>query len=195
MRKANGIGKTFGKVFTYLLVVLLVLGFAGGASYLLFREQGVTFFVELNGKKHFANSDEKIWLPSSNTPYSFTVKSLTGKPVDYSVSVLSNPDYNFTFVHDGEPKKFHGTDETLNDYSEVFGLQTTAENFTLIVPPGWTVQSAVETQYGGKIDLLNPLESNQFYFVIAVTVEDSKVLLRFDMDSFNIKLNFPQIIF
>ena len=57
MSKANGTINTIGKIITYILVVLLVLGIAGGISYFVLRNQGITYYVEYDGEKYLADSD------------------------------------------------------------------------------------------------------------------------------------------
>lgn len=42
MSKANGTINAIGKIITYILVVLLVLGIAGGISYFVLRNQGIS---------------------------------------------------------------------------------------------------------------------------------------------------------
>ena len=82
MSKANGTINTIGKIITYILVVLLVLGIAGGISYFVLRNQGITYYVEYDGEKYLADSDGgSLYLPPSDKPQSFAVKSLTGGEV------------------------------------------------------------------------------------------------------------------
>ena len=50
MSKANGTINTIGKIITYILVVLLVLGIAGGISYFVLRNQGITYYVNTTVK-------------------------------------------------------------------------------------------------------------------------------------------------
>ena len=50
MSKANGTINAIGKIITYILVVLLVLGIAGGISYFVLRNQGITYYVEYDGE-------------------------------------------------------------------------------------------------------------------------------------------------
>ena len=82
MSKANGTINAIGKIITYILVVLLVLGIAGGISYFVLRNQGITYYVEYGDEKYLADSDGgSLYLPPSDKPQSFSVKSLTGGEV------------------------------------------------------------------------------------------------------------------
>lgn len=196
MSKANGVMGAIRKVLTYFLIVLFVLGIAGGVSFFVLRNQGITYYVEYGGKKYYANGGGgSLWLSPSNVSQTFSVKSLTGGEVNYSVKVTANSANNFTFVYDGKLQKFFGTDETANDYSEVFGLKKAVNEFMLTVPKDFTVEQAVEAKYGGDIAVQGELNNDYCYFVITVTVEKSKVNLWFNFSPMEIMLNPSQIVF
>ena len=196
MSKANGTINAIGKIITYILVVLLVLVIAGGISYFVLRDQGITYYVEYGGEKYLADSDGgSLYLPSSDKPQSFSVKSLTGGEVNFDVKITSNSANNFTFVYDGQPQKFYGTNEELNDYSEVFGLEKSADGFTLSIPENFTVEEAVKMKYGGDIEIQGDLNDNLCYFVITVSVDKTTVNLWFNFTELKITLDPSQIIF
>ena len=168
MSKSNGALGAVGKIVTYILVVLLVLGLAGIVAYFALRSQGVTFFVEYNGERYAANGDGgSIFLESGGT-YNFSVKSLSGDEVDYTVSVQSNYSNNFDFKIDGVYQQFYSTTAKDNNYSAVFGLQKETDGFSLTLPDNFTVERAVETQYGGDIELESELSSEVSYFLLTV---------------------------
>lgn len=193
--KSNS-GSAFVKTFSYIVVFLLILGILGGVSYFVLKNQGFSYYVEYAGTKYYGNTDGgKLSLPPADSPYVFSVKSLTGDNVNYSVKVLSNSANNFTFVQDGEPKKFYGTDEKLNDYSDIFGLEKNDDSFSLTVPKDLSVVSAIEQKYGGEIELQDELKNDTCYFLICVSVENSSVNLWFNIDPVNIFINPPQLIF
>ena len=195
MAKTNGAGSAFVKIITYILVVLLVLGFAGAAAYFLLRENGVSFYVEYGGSRYYGGSEGgSLFLLPSDSPYSFTVKSLTGGEVNYSVSVASNEANNFDFSLGGDNYRFYGSDESNNDYSEIFALQKSADGFTLTVPK-MSVQEIVEEKFGGEIELAKELDADAAYFVVTVTSGESSVMLWFRIETFSITLDPSQIIF
>ena len=102
MNKAGGVSNAIGKVITHILVVLFVLGIAGGVVYFALHSQGVTFYVEYSGERYFANSDGgSIKLTNSET-HNFSVKPLTGGEVNYNVKIVSNGANNILFTTDGE---------------------------------------------------------------------------------------------
>ena len=199
MSKSNGALGTVGKVITYLLVVLLVLGIAGMVAYFALRAQGVTFYVEYNGERYVANGDGGSLSLQVGESHNFAVKSLTGGEVNFDVTVQSNYSNNFDFVIDGEYKQFYSTTDENNDYSAVFGLQKKTDGFSLTFPNLFTVEQAVEMQYGGDIELQNgyEIDTDLCYFVIIVTSDESAVSLwfTFDVDVEGVALDPPQIIF
>ena len=197
MSKANGTINAIGKIITYILVVLLVLGIAGMVAYFALRAQGVTYFVEYNGERYVANGDGGSIGFLSGETYDFTVKSLTGGEVNYDVTVQSNSANNFDFVLNGENYQFFGKNDENNDYAAVFGLQKNTDGFSLALPDHFTVEQAVETKYGGDIELQNGYEISDdlCYFVITVTSDESTVSLWFTFSDFTVTLDPPQIVF
>lgn len=197
MSKSNGALSAIGKVITYILVVLLVLGIAGTVAYFALRGQGVTYYVEYDGERYIANGDGGgLGLVNGET-HTFAVKSLTGGEVNYDVMVQSNYSNNFDFVIDGEYKQFYSTTDENNDYAAVFGLQKKADGFSLTIPDHFTVEQAVETQYGGDIELQNgyEIDTDLCYFVITVTSDESTVSLWFMFSDLTVTLDPPQIVF
>lgn len=197
MSKASRAGNAVGKVLTYILFVLLVLGVAGMIAYFTLRSQGVTYYVEFDGKRYFGNTDGGSLALADGTTHEFTVKSLSGGEVNFDVKVQSNSANNFAFTVDGVYKQFYSTTAENNDYSEIFGLQKDKGGFSLAVSDGLTVEQAVETKYGGDVLFEKELENNKAYFVISVTAEESAVNLWFvfDVDVEGITLNPPSITF
>lgn len=197
MSKTTKSGNAVTRILTYILFVLLVLGVAGMIAYFALRSQGVTYCVEYNGERYFANGDGGSLFLLAGEPHEFFVKSLTGGEVNYDVTVQSNSANNFTFVCDGKPQSFCGTDEELNDYSEIFGLQKSADGFSLSFPDGFTVEQAIEEKFGGTIEFNSELENDKAYFVISVIADESAVNLWFvfGAEVTGVTLDPPQIVF
>lgn len=59
--KAGGRIEQAGKLVTWLLVVLLVLGLAGGAAYLVMKSRGMTFYAETEGEKIFGGAEKTLF--------------------------------------------------------------------------------------------------------------------------------------
>ena len=199
MSKSSGVLGAIGKVITYVFVVMLVLGIAGMVAYFALRAQGVTYYVEYSGERYVANGDGGSIGFLSGETYDFTVKSLTGGEVNYDVTVQSNSANNFDFVLNGENYQFFGKNDENNDYAAVFGLQKKADGFSLTLPDHFTVEQAVETQYGGDIELQDgyEIDPDLCYFVITVTSDESSVSLWFTFGGHvdGITLDPPQIVF
>lgn len=197
MSKAKGAGSAFGKVLTYIFVVLLLLGIVGGVAYFFMRSQGVTYYVEYNDTQYLANSDGgSIGLRTGET-HEFSVKSLTGEEVNYSVKVISNEANNFSFSIGDELHRFYEGNDANDDYSSLFGLQKSADGFTITIPNNVTVESIVSEKFGGEIELLSELSDEYSYFVIVVSSGDSVVNLWFTLDGnvTGITLDTTHIIF
>ena len=186
-----------GKFVVWLLAVVFIIAVVCIALFFILRERGLTNYVEYNGERYFLGSDGgELFLRRGKT-HEFSVKSLTGGEVNYDVKVVSNSANNFTFVCDGKPQSFCGTDEELNDYSEIFGLQKNADGLSLSFPDGFTVEQAVEEKFGGEVLFDEELQSDKAYFVISVVADESSVDLWFVFGAkvTDVTLDPPQIVF
>lgn len=198
MSKTTKSGNAVTRIVTYILVVLLVLGVAGVIVYLLAKDEGVTFSVEYGGERYFSGVTEANLTLYTGETHDFSVKSLTGGNIDFSVSVSSNGENNFVFVYDGEFEDFYVKDDTENnDYSAAFGLQKSESGFLLTLPKGLTVEKVIETKYGGDIQLQESLQSGVPYFVITVSDGENSLNMYFSFGAEveGITLNPPQIVF
>ena len=70
--KASGTVETIGKIVTWILVVLLVLGIAGGAAYLAMKGSGISFYAETGGEKIFGGTEKEMVFSTGQT-YDFSV--------------------------------------------------------------------------------------------------------------------------
>lgn len=197
MSKSNGGGalNAIGKVITYILVVLLVLGIAGMVAYFALRGQGVTYYVEYSGERYVANGDGGSLGLINGETHTFAVKSLTGGEVNYDVTVQSNYSNNFDFVIDGEYYRFYSETAENNDYTDVFNVVKTLDGFALTLPEGFTVEQAIETKFGGDAEIQKELQSDLSYFVITVTSGESSVSLWFTFGDLFITLDQTEIVF
>ena len=195
MSKTNSVGNAVFKFLTYLLVVLLVLGIAGFVAYFALRGQGVTYYVEYDGERYLSDLEGgNISLLNGET-YDFTVKSLTGGEVNYDVKVQSNYSNNFDFVIDGENYRFYSETAENNDYTDVFNVVKTPDGFALTLPEDFTVEQAIETKFGGDVEIQKELQSDLSYFVITVISGESSVSIWFTFGDFSITLDQTEIVF
>ena len=173
MSKANGVKNGMVKIITWLLVVLLLLGVAGIVVQFAIKEQGLNYYVEYGGQKYYNNTENSnIWI-SPNQKCSFTVKSITGKTVDFTVKITANPANDFGFILDGKYYQFYSTTQEKNDYTDIFEVQKSAE--------------------GDEIELTEELGMLD-YFLITVTMDKESVVLPFKFEMV-ITLDTPSIIF
>lgn len=196
MSKVNGVVNTFTKLITWVLVVLLMLGIIGGVAYFALRSQGVTFYVEYEGEKYFANSEGGSIKLYNSFENSFAVRSLMGEDVNYDVKIYANDANNFTFSYENAQYHFVRTDnESMNDYTEIFDVDKSDEGFSFTIPKDFTVEQAVEQKYGGDIQLTDTLNSEYAYFVIEVTADKNNVDLWFSFSNFSVVLTPSAIVF
>lgn len=198
MSKTTKSQNVFTRILTYILVVLLLLGLAGVITYFVARDEGATFSVEYNGERYYSGVTEANLSLSTGETHNFSVQSLMGDNVDFSVSVSSNGENNFSFIYDGEFYDFYAADDTENnDYSSVFGLQKNEAGFSLTLSEGLSIESAVETKYGGDIQLQDNLQSGVPYFVITVSDGENNLNMYFTIfiEAGSIIIDPPQIVF
>lgn len=195
MSKTSGAGNAIAKIIIFLLVVLLILGIVAVALFFVMREKGITYYVEYGGKQYLAGSDGGSLDLLNGQTYEFSVKSLTGGEVDFDVKITSNADNNIAFAYNEEYHNFYTGNAETDDYSDVFGLQTETDGFTVTIPQDMTVEMAIETKYGGDITLLDELSDSTAYFVVAVMVDESTVKIPFGFSDLTVTLAPPQIVF
>lgn len=197
MSRASGVSGAFGKFVAWLLAILLILGVAAIAVYFVMREQGVTYYVEFGGERYFAGAEDGGLELMNGETHEFSVKSLTGGEVNYSVKVVSSAANNFRFSVGTEMYWLYNDNDRLDDYSNVFSLQKSADSFSITIPQDFTVEQALETKYGGDITFLEDISENESYFTVVVTVDNSNVALCFSFGGVveSITLNPPSVIF
>ena len=186
MGKRSGAADVFGKMLLYVVVVLVILGIAGGIAYFALRGSGVTFYVEYNGERYFSNTEDGNIQLVRGKKGNFSVKSLIGNDVNYTVSITSNPANDFTFKYNDEYYWFYSDDESLNDYTQYFDIERNADGFELYVPFDFSVEALIEQKYGGDVEISNSLNDSYRYFGITVTVDESAVNLWFMVYDFSV---------
>ena len=194
--KASGTVDAIGKIVTWILVVLLVLGIAGGAAYLAMKESGISFYAETAGEKIFGGTEKEMVFSTGQT-YDFSVRSLEGGDINYSVKVTANPENNFDFVLDGKIYRFSGEDEERNDYSEVFALTRRADGFSLTIPEGFSAEKAVKAKFGEGVQIGTELSAELAYFSVTIEAWESRaqIFFRFALELLAVELDCESIVF
>lgn len=190
-------GSVLGRLIMWLLVIVLIILVAAVALFFVLRSQGMTYYVEYGGERYFFGSDGggvNLYWGIENK---FSVKSLTGGKVNYSVQVKSNSINKVCFSVGDELYYLYSGNKGQDDYSQVFGLEKRMDGFSLTFPGGYTVEQAIETKYGGDITLMDELSDSTAYFVITVSCDKNSVDLWFVFGAEVAGLIFdsPQIIF
>ena len=194
MSKASN---AFGKFVVWLLVVILIVAVVGVALFFALREQGITYYVEFGDERYFAGGKgDSLELMDGET-HEFSVKSLTGDEIEFDVKITSNADNNICFAYNGEFHYSYTGNAVTDDYSDVFGLQTDMDGFSIAIPQGMTTETAIETKLGGDISPIDELSDSTAYFVITVIVGEGSVELGFTFGAkvAGITLDPPYIIF
>ena len=194
--KASGTVDAIGKIVTWILVVLLVLGLAGGAAYLAMKESGVSFYAETAGEKIFGGTERELTFSTGQT-YDFSVRSLEGGEINYSVKVMANPENNFDYVLDGKTYRFSGGDEERNDYSEVFSLTRRADGFSLTIPEDFSAEKAVKAKFGEGVQIGKELSTELAYFSVTIEAGESRaqIFFRFSPELLAVELDRESIVF
>lgn len=190
-------GGSFGKVVAGLFALVLIVAVVGVALYFGLREQGLTYYVEYGGERYYANSDSGGLLLYMEETHDFSVKSLTGGEVDIDVKITSNAENNFSFKVGEERWRFHDNDPEKNDYTEIFGVDVSGDTFSVTVPNGFSVEQAVQEQFGNDIQFETDLQEGLAYFVIAVTVDEISINLpfMFGVKVSGVTIDPPSVIF
>lgn len=190
-------GGSFGKVVAGLFALVLIVAVVGVALYFGLREQGLTYYVEYGGERYYANSDSGGLLLYMEETHDFSVKSLTGGEVDIDVKITSNAENNFSFKVGEERWRFHDNDPEKNDYTEIFGVDVSGDTFSVTVPNGFSVEQAVQEQFGNDIQFETDLQEGLAYFVIAVTADEISINLpfMFGVKVSGVTIDPPSVIF
>ncbi len=186
MGDRSGVASVFGKILLYLVVALVILGIAVGIAYFALRESGVTFYVEYNGERYYSNTEDGNIQLVRGKKGNFSVKSLIGNDVNYSVTITSNPANDFTFKYNDELYWFYGDVDSLNDYTQYFDIKRNADGFELYIPFDFSVETLVEQKYGGDIEIVDNSNDSYRYFGISITSDKSSVNLWFMVYDFSV---------
>ena len=194
--KASGTVDAIGKIVTWIIVVLLVLGLAGGAAYLAMKKSGVSFYAETGGERIFGGTERELTFSTVQT-YDFSVRALERGKVNYSVKVMANPENNFDFVLDGKTYRFSGEDEERNDYSEVFALTRRTDGFSLTIPEGFSAEKAVKAKFGEGVQIGTELSAELACFSVTIGAGESRVQIffRFSPELLAVELDCESIVF
>ncbi len=187
MDKKDGLPAVLKKKLIICCVVIasvLLIAAAGIGIWCITRSSDNGYFIDYNGKKYTLDEvPEAITLTGGET-YVFSVKSDTGKIVEYTAQVTPNPERNFSFRIGEEVHWFYDPEGSRNDYSEIFGLNQTEEKVTITLPERFSLKAALEKQYGETLEVEDDedLEAG-CYFRLVITISASEFVMDLDVES------------
>ena len=188
--------KILTKVLTVILAVLLVGAAAGVIAYFALKEEGVAFYVEYGGERYYSGIGGREVFLRGGENHVFSIRSIEGKDVEYTLKITANPDASFTFTADQNPYNFYRRDDSdMNDYTGVFAVGKDAETFNIDIPSGYTLQTVLEQKYGAEVVLPGNLGIETNYFILTVTSGENELNLPFRFESLRVELDPPKIIF
>ena len=163
-KKTDGV-MAFSKVLSYILIVLLVATVAAGAV-ALFANGGSPFYVEYDGKR-YGTSEEKVSLPQQSE-YVFTVGSMWGDSLDYSINVRANSESTLAFSVNGSPYKFYTGIDEYDDYTGYFAITAEDGKVTFSVPSETDMLQVLQYQYDTEdISITQTDETDEFEIVFS----------------------------
>ncbi len=186
--------KVLVRVLTVLFFLLLAGAAAGVIVYFSLQAGGVSFYIEQGDERYYSGTGGKELFLQRGDTYEFSIKSLTGENVDYSVRVLSNAENSFSFVFNDELWRLYDTDDGKNDYTALFDVSEQNDMFTVTIPDELTVKKAVEQQFGGEITPQSEIQGGVCYFVLIVSVGDHSLSLPFCFEP-SVSIGLPSVVF
>lgn len=163
-KKTDGV-TAFSKVLSYILIVLLVAAVAAGAV-ALFANGGSPFYVEYDGKR-YGTSEEKVSLPQQSE-YVFTVGSMWGDSLGYSINVRANSESTLAFSVNGSPYKFYTGIDEYDDYTGYYAITAEDGKVTFSVPSETDMLQVLQYQYDTEdISITQTDETDEFEIVFS----------------------------
>lgn len=172
---------TFGKVLTYVLLLLLVVGMIGFFALFTngFTSDLKSFYVEFNGKKILTQNNNLALDCDKELRFDikYTFDVFAGKdsePKGYSVQIVPNitAETNFDFTVDGQIYSFAGE----KDLTSAFNIVEYDTYFTLNLPSTLTLQQVLQAVYGNaKTVTVDNAKSNLKYYRLVITSYDGTV--------------------
>ncbi len=185
MAKTNG--KKVGKVLTYVLLVLCLVGAIGCIAYFTngLTSDFATFYVKVNDETIMTENGGYVLTMEEplTVDVKYTFEDMTEENLGYDVKVVPNTtsETNFDFYVDGEAYSFGA--ET--DLTEGFNIVKNESSFT-IAPKG-SIKNILGSVYEGYEIQVYPdlIDFSQDLFKIIVTSHDgsSEVFLTFGVEN------------
>ena len=170
---------TVGKVISYILVILLVIGLIGFFALFTnnFTDDFKTFYIEYDGEWIISNKSEYVFETDKglrfDCKYTFVDMS-KDEPLGFNVKVIPNitDETNFDFTVDNQMYAYIGE----KDLTAAFDIQLYDRYFTLNIPKSTSMQTVLGKIYDGKnVEIVDELNSDQYYYTLCISSYNEKV--------------------
>ena len=124
----------------------------------------------------------------------FQIKSVNpfSDKVSYSVRIQANSEAKFNFTADGNPQSF----SRLGDMTDCFSLELSETGFKLDIPSGTMLQDILKQKYpDAKIEIEGEIGDAEMFLMLITLSNGSAIKIYFNLPSFRIEIDPPQIIF
>lgn len=161
-------------ILVTVLFILLIVGAIGGLVAWLARSEGLTVYVQYNDKRYTKASVKTSLGQLKSGEHVFTVGSLVGENVEYSVSISPNADADFDFVAKNKRVKWSTV-----DCSTAFDVECDKDKFTVTIADDMTITNFLRSKYGDEVRYASTVEDIAEYFVITVKTSYGLVAMTF----------------
>lgn len=152
-----------------LVMVIIIIAIFGFVWYFTngFSKDLETFYIEYDGAKLSDNLNGVYLL--SNSSAEFNVKYIIPGQSGYRINIAPNPDNNFTFTVDDNPKDWRN----IGDITHAFTIEKQLDSFTLKLPESFSIERFVQSLYpDNKISVDELPDSSADYFIMMISSSD-----------------------
>lgn len=165
----------FANIIVTVIVLLLLLGITGGLIAWLAREDGLTVYVDYGEKRYTVNTVNASLETLDASKHEFTVGSLTGEAVDYTVEITVNKKAAFEFISNEKKYKWATV-----DCSKYFKIDKTDTGFTLSISADTNVTNCLRSVYD-EIQYIQLMPESGEYFVMTVKTSYGSIAMPFGL--------------
>lgn len=172
------------KVFSYLLLLLVVFGGIGLIAYFTngFTSDFKTFYVVFDNFR-IMNAEDKV-LPLGNK-LSFEVKSLSlDNDIEYSVKVVSKVNDETAFTYQVYYDELTYTNDL--DFSSYFDVKKGDNGFSIFIPEDINMEKVLSAYYEDEVQLnteVNIMENSYFQIIITGKGKGNEIPISFKVTS------------
>ena len=176
-----------------IISLILILAILGGAIYFALATNGFSQFeyVSYNGQK-LSMVERNFRLHNGSNEFQIKSMNPFSDKVSYSVRIQANSEAKFNFTADCNPQSF----SRLGDMTDCFSLELSETGFKLDIPSGTMLQDILKQKYpDAKIEIEGEIGDAEMFLMLITLSNGSAIKIYFDLPSFRIEIDPPQIIF